>query len=123
MIDIFIKSPSKSQLIFPRNCQADPKMHIELQRTQSSYIILKKKSRFGGHIFPDLQPFSKATTLKLCGSNIRIDQESVMESPEINPHFYGHLIFHKSIKMIQLGEPLVFSTSVAGTRRYPYAKQ
>ena len=45
---------SKFQLPLFRNGQADPKIHVDLQETQRSQIILKKK-KVRGLIFPNFK--------------------------------------------------------------------
>ena len=42
-----------------------------------------------------------------------IDQWNKIESPEINPHTYGHLIFDKGARIYN-GEKTIFLTSGAG---------
>ena len=55
--------------------------------------ILRKKNGTGGINLPDFRLYYKATV-------INIDQWDKIESPEINPHTYGHLIFAKEGKNI-----------------------
>ena len=85
---------------------------MESKGHQIATIIQKKKNKIGSLTHPAFKTDYQDTIIKTVWyqhKDRHIGQWNRIESPEINPHMYGQIIFNRDTKRLPMGKNSFFN--------------